>query len=685
MLYRRGVQQSVATSPTGDATRASALPAAPGLSRMPGLDGLRGLAVLAVLLFHNDFAWARGGYLGVSLFFTLSGFLIASLLLVEATASGRINLLAFWGRRIRRLAPAALVTLLLVCMYAAWVASPSQLLGLRDDAWSALGNVMNWRLLASGHSYAALFNDPSPVQHFWSLAIEEQFYLVFPPIAVLVTMVAGRGAIEGRGLRIRRVLGATVGALALGSIAAQLATGTVDRVYYGTDTRAFEIVAGVLLACWLAGRPLPRPTARVAAAVGVVALPCMVFLWSQLDFTTAWLYRGGFGAIAVLNVVVIMAAIAAGPVRALCSWRALRAVGLVSYGLYLYHWPIYLWLDPARTGLTGWPLFALRMAVTSTLAIASYFLLERPIRRGTFVSFKLAPAAWLAGLATVALVVPLAVATPDSASVITQGDFERADRIVASLRSDPPPVPSSTPGASDAGIPVPLKVYVVGDSTGVVFAGALGLLARDTGVVDVRSNAAPGCAFTDNDRVQWLGQVVTVPPMCSTIQNLWSSALAQWKPDVILVVSGATSAQTFHLAGQPDDSWSSIQSASGRALIAQGMTATSDALERAAPGVPQLWLTSPYLLRSKAASGQSIAGTEAVPARADLYNALIGSLAKRHTGVTPVPWGDYFNNLSLSADAEVRPDGIHGEPEVLERVLRDWGWARIIDAYRAVS
>jgi len=685
MLYRRGVQQSVDQSPAGDATDGASLPSPPRLSRMPGLDGLRGLAVLAVLLFHNDFSWARGGYLGVSLFFTLSGFLIASLLLVEATASGRINLFAFWARRLRRLAPAALLTLLLVCMYGAWIASPSQLLGLRDDVWSALGNVMNWRLLASGHSYAALFNDPSPVQHFWSLAIEEQFYLVFPPIAVLVTMVAGRGAIERRGLRIRLVLGATVGALALGSFAVQLGTGTVDRVYYGTDTRAFEVVAGVLLACWLAGNPLPRAMARIAAVVGVVALPCMMFLWSQLDFTTAWLYHGGFAGIGLLNVVVIMAAISAGPVRVLCSWRALRAVGLVSYGLYLFHWPIYLWLDPTRTGLTGWSLFALRMAVTSAIAIASYFLLERPIRRGTFVNIKLVPVAWLAGLAAVAAVVPLAVTSPDSGSVITQGDFERADRIVASLRSDPPPAPSSTPGVPDAGIPVPLKVYVVGDSTGVVFAGALGLFARDTGLVDVRSNAAPGCAFTDNDRVQWLGQVVTIPPMCATIETLWSSALAQWRPDVILVVSGATSAQTFHLAGRPDDSWSSIQSASGRALIGLGMVATSDELERAAPGVPQLWLTSPHLLREKAASGQPIAGTEAVPARADLYNALIGSLAKSHAGVTSVPWGDYFNSLSVSADAALRPDGIHGEPEVLEGVLRDWAWARIVDAYRAVS
>ena len=261
----------------------------------------------------------------MSLFFTLSGFLIASLLLVEATDSGRINLLAFWGRRLRRLAPAALLTLLLVCMYGAWIASPSQLLGLRDDIWSALANVMNWRLLVSGHSYAALFNDPSPVQHFWSLAIEEQFYLVFPPLAVLVTMVAGRGAIEGRGLRIRRVLAVTAGALAIGSFAMQLGTGTVDRVYYGTDTRAFEIVAGVLLACWLVGKPLPRLAARVAAVVGVVALPCMLLLWSQLDFTTAWLYKGGFAGIAVLNVVVIMAAIASGPVRALCSWRGASA------------------------------------------------------------------------------------------------------------------------------------------------------------------------------------------------------------------------------------------------------------------------------------------------------------------------------------------------------------------------
>ena len=167
------------------------------MARMRGLDGLRGLAVLAVLCFHADFHWARGSFLGVSLFFTLSGFLITSLLIREADRSEHIDLLRFWGRRVRRLAPAALLTLLLVCLFGAFAASASQRLDLRGDIWAALGNVSNWRFVTQGRSYAALFSDASPLQHFWSLAIEEQFYLFFPLIVAGCTMFARRRSSRG--------------------------------------------------------------------------------------------------------------------------------------------------------------------------------------------------------------------------------------------------------------------------------------------------------------------------------------------------------------------------------------------------------------------------------------------------------------------------------------------------------
>src|SRR5467141_2308611 len=151
-----------------------------GGSRLDALDGLRGLAVAAVLLYHSQFGFARGGYLGVSLFFTLSGFLITSLLLTQAREQHRVQLGRFWARRARRLLPAATLALAGVLLYGATIASGDQLRYLRVDVLATLGYVANWRFYFSGQSYARLFASPSPVLHFWSLAIEEQFYLVFP-------------------------------------------------------------------------------------------------------------------------------------------------------------------------------------------------------------------------------------------------------------------------------------------------------------------------------------------------------------------------------------------------------------------------------------------------------------------------------------------------------------------------
>src|SRR4051794_6618741 len=270
-------------------------PTTPALPRVRALDGLRGLAVAGVLAYHCGFGWARGGFLGVSLFFTLSGFLITSLLLTEHAGSGRIGLGAFWARRARRLLPAAMVALGGIVLFGATIATGSQLRALRGDVLGALGYVANWRFVLAGTSYGDLWSSPSPVQHFWSLAIEEQLYLVLPLVVVLAFAVT-KGRLRGVAVALGIALAASVAATFL--VHDQL------RAYYGTDVRAAELLAGALLAVAVAA----RPTLRIRSSAGVLALVALLLAWSTTTQSDARLYRGGFLVHAALAVVVILAA-----------------------------------------------------------------------------------------------------------------------------------------------------------------------------------------------------------------------------------------------------------------------------------------------------------------------------------------------------------------------------------------
>src|SRR3954468_11579202 len=280
------------------------------IPHFPGLEGLRGLAVVAVVAYHARYPWAKGGFLGVSTFFTLSGFLITSLLLNERGATGTIDLRSFWRRRFRRLMPAALAALALVVAFGVTAADAVQRRNLAGDVLASLGYVANWRFLLSQQAYADIFGEASPVAHFWSLAIEEQFYLVMPLLAwvLLARLRVGRG-----------VFAAVMAALAAASVGLALFAGlSGDGVYFNTGTRAVELLLGALLAVVVFDRritvPLGRkgPVRTAAAATGVLALAAAVALWTvarQSGEGSAWLYHGGLPAYAGLSALVIVAAI----------------------------------------------------------------------------------------------------------------------------------------------------------------------------------------------------------------------------------------------------------------------------------------------------------------------------------------------------------------------------------------
>lgn len=350
------------------------------LPYIPGLDGVRALAVIAVLLYHAGLP-VRGGFLGVESFFVLSGFLITTLLLVEWNQHDRIDLRAFWLRRARRLLPALFVMLVGVLLIAALVLR-GQADGLGGDILASLGYVMNWHLIAGGQSYFDPLVRPSLLQHLWSLAVEEQFYLLWPLI-----FVAGMRVLRKRGMSV------AVSIAALGSMAlmAWLYRPGADpsRIYYGTDTRAGGVLIGAALA--LVWTPLDNTTGlgRRAAwlldSAGLLALAGLIAGFAWLPEWHPLLYRGGFALIDLLTTIVIIAAVH--PRAQVVPWLLgswpLRWIGLRSYGLYLWHWPIFMVTRPfLDLPLDGLPLLALRLLIVGLLVELSYRFVELPIRGG---------------------------------------------------------------------------------------------------------------------------------------------------------------------------------------------------------------------------------------------------------------------------------------------------------------
>ena len=349
------------------------------LPYMPGLDGLRALAVAAVLLFHAGLERWAGGFLGVEAFFALSGYLITSLLLAEWARRGRISLRRFWGRRARRLLPALFLMLLVVVPLGA-VLLPYEPGGLFGNPLPPLGYVRIGRLVLGEQPYFDPFVRPPLLQHLWSLAIEEQFYLVWPLLIGFALPRMRRGAL---------LAALVVAALASAALMAVLFQPDADpgRVYYGTDTRAAGLLLGAALAVALPpGHAAGGPAAgRLLDGLGALALAALVGAFALLHQDHPLLYRGGFAAVSALTVAVIAAVAHPGArlVPGLLGLAPLRWIGRRSYGIYLWHWPIFMVTRPYMdVELDGPPLLALRFGATLVVAALSFHFLERPVQRG---------------------------------------------------------------------------------------------------------------------------------------------------------------------------------------------------------------------------------------------------------------------------------------------------------------
>jgi peptidoglycan/LPS O-acetylase OafA/YrhL len=575
---------------------------------VPALDGLRGAALLGVLFFHANGA-LPGGYLGVDLFFVLSGFLITSLLLAEHRDTGRIALGAFWIRRARRLFPALLALMPAIAIYARFFAKPSELAGLRADALATLAYVANWRAIFAHKSYWELFAAPSPLEHTWSLSIEEQFYVVWP---LVVTFVLRR-----RPPRSLLVLALGLSALSIAAMLFLFDPERVSRVYLGTDTRAAGILAGAALATVLSmDTTLADGAVRKLDALGVAAALGLGLAWWKLKGESYFLYHGGFWLTEAAVLVVIACAVM-GPrslVSRALSWKPLTLVGTVSYGVYLWHWPVNVALSPERTHLHGFWLHVIQFAVTFVIAILSYRFVEQPIRKGGPAFTRPIYLAIVSVALSVLLIVRATIARPGAQDPLAQqhADWER--------------------GAVEGsfGAP-PFKILVLGDST----ANSLGWGlrgARKPGVT-VELLGKDGCTmFTD---------------ACGGAQ--WAERVSEMKPDVTLVFLGGAFLHGIGADGDWRKACYPAWNARFEGVFAQHLATLQGA------GRPVWVLTIPTPL-----------GPYDSPEFRDQATCINDSLRKVTKSVPGVKMLDFAERVCPAgicqreyAGAVIRPDGVH--------------------------
>ncbi|MCE7010892.1 acyltransferase [Kibdelosporangium philippinense] len=386
-------------------------------TRFPALDGLRCLAVVAVILSHANVPWARGGFIGVDVFFVLSGYLITGQLWAQV-ASGRVNLKRFWAARVRRLAPALLVVLVTASL-AVLIAARDQLGSFRGDLVAALAYASNWWYVLGQRSYFESSGRPPVLQHLWSLAVEEQFYLVWP----LMLALFAAAAVTWRRRRTA-VLTLIIG-LALASALTMAIGSAMDNVpydndgsrwYFGTDSHAFGLLLGAGLAVFRHGDGLGRPMAGLRkgppwlASLGATALLALVAATIWLDPYTEGLYRYGLQGISLAALAVTAAATRQTPVARLLSLGPLRAVGRRSYGLYLWHWPVMTFTRPnLDVDLDGPGLFLLRLTLIAALTEMSYQMVEKPVREKGWTRWRIGPVPGIAVLAAVVVAIVVTV------------------------------------------------------------------------------------------------------------------------------------------------------------------------------------------------------------------------------------------------------------------------------------
>lgn len=647
---------------------------------IPALDGVRAIAVALVLADHGGVPGLSGGFLGVDVFFVLSGFLITSLLLDEVGRTGRIGLRAFWIRRARRLLPALLVMVLAVVAMRELFSIESTA-NLRADAVAALFWMSNWVFVAQDTDYFSQGAPPSPLQHTWSLAVEEQYYLGWPVLIAAVIAVLGafayrRGvALSQRAVRTAVFVLAAGGVLASAGVTAMVSSeANLNRVYFGTDTRVQALLVGAAAAALVvrdwrgltAGLVILRSrwTRWVAWALPAIGLVVLISA-ARIATGSAEEFRGGLLIIVAVAAVLVIAPVALaqdGPVARLLSAGPLVGLGAISYGVYLWHWPIFLVLNGERTGIDGWELFALRCAATLAVASVSWLLIEQPIRewRPAFVPMLPLAAATAATAAMVTMTV-----LPVRVEAVTPEPGPEVD--IAALVGAEVPVEVTRPQRPRA--PGDLRVAVFGDS----IAWTLMRYLPDTPGVDFTDHTTIGCGIARGGPYEYVGQQLPQKSECDAWPARWTQRIGHEKPDVALLIVGRWEVVDRMNEGR----WTHIGEPGFDAYLRGELNRALDIL--GSTGARLVVTTEPYNRRAEKPDGSLY--PEDQPKRVERWNALLRSVVDGRPNATVLdlnrklsPNGYYQTRLD---GIRLRSDGVHPTPEAVE-----WLTPWLVDALK---
>jgi peptidoglycan/LPS O-acetylase OafA/YrhL len=572
-----------------------------------GLDGIRAVAVIGVLAFHAGVSGFGGGLLGVDIFFVLSGFLITSLLLGEWSKTGTVSFRRFYERRARRLLPGLLLLVLLVAAYAQWFAETDTLSTLRGDALSTILYVANWRFIFSGQSYFVHFGPPSPLLHTWSLAVEEQFYLVWPAVALFVMRRRGK-----RGLAAAATI-LMVASAALTFVLLHQGV-SVSRLYYGTDTRTQELMAGALLA--VVAPAITRNARAWRWPVTVLGgLGALFLLWALHGVSGQgnFLYEGGFLLVAVASAAVVLVVVVVP--RALMArflgWGVLGYVGRISYGLYLYHYPIFLMIDSQHSGLSGSALLVVRLGVTLAAAVVSYYGIEMPVRRRKVLRGRRLVAA-----------LPISVAIAVTAIVLATLPAPAPAAPPASVHTGLFTLPRTPPADLVDGKDV--RTLLLGDSVALTLGGGLRIDADRWGV-SLDNQGKIGCDLDPDSTVNIEGSITQAAQGCANWPQTWQRLIDRLNPDVVAVELGRWEVSDRIIdgkwteIGQP--AWDRVYSAE----LAEAIRILSS------KGAHVVIFTLPYITQTTEAPNGTPWDINQ-PVRTNEYNALVRRVVARFPG-----------------------------------------------------